>query len=178
MQPNGMWAAQTMNITSKNLLRSCETLATKRFECEHTRQLHIDELRGYRRGIMRLLRHHYSYDTNTDYLWLCAYADLRNCLHPLADVDVNCPVMDIERLYVSACAIHLYRKLFRNDHGLTVSRIRASFLTARRRRARYRCRITPIVAAANSVTRRSSGGGECPDRSPMRCTDAASPLRR
>lgn len=112
MTDEAVWAADAMEVASYNLRECCETLARKHFECEHTRQLYIDNLKAYRHEVMKLLRHHYTYDINTDHTWLCAHSSLCNCMEHLTQVDAWCPVMEDERLYITACATHLYRKLF------------------------------------------------------------------
>ena len=115
------WAADTMGSASLKLRQSCNTLVNKHFECEHTRLLHIQKLKMYRRDVMKILRNHYLYDEETDHTWCYAHVCLCNCLEDLSKIGEWCPILEDERLLIYGCVTHLYRKRFSKNSNPLVS---------------------------------------------------------
>lgn len=85
----------------------CIAIVRERFHCEHTREQCVDDLKKTRRELMLFLRHHATY--SSDATWSNGLSILSSALLSLGRI--RSVRIEEEREYLSACIVHVSRKL-------------------------------------------------------------------
>jgi predicted nucleic acid-binding protein len=96
--------AVELEVVVETLMHRSRKLSTGTFHCEHTRENVMDDVKLWRRELMRLLRA----GSYADCVVAETCRSLTESVHELAKVDSS--VVEEERLYLLSCVSHLTRR--------------------------------------------------------------------